>query len=139
MAVAAGGMAGPAGLLNDFFIKDFRFRLRESFNYTVPLADRRIVKRFLVCGDNLPVTFLADLKITGRPFFHIPMGQIFILLRIVTLVTVSASLLEMLVLCNQFLVYQKTLVIFFRLNWRRRPCSPLRLTGRYLRYLAKLF
>jgi hypothetical protein len=132
-------MTDPAGLLKDFFIKDFRFRLGESFNYTVPLADRRIVKRFLVCGDNLPVTFLADLKITGRPFLHIPMGQILILLRIVTLVTVGASLLEMLVLCNQFLVNQKAFVIFFRLNWRRRPCSPLRLTGRYLRYLAKLF
>jgi hypothetical protein len=67
------------------------------------------------------------------------MGQILILLRIVTLVTVGASLLEMLVLCNQFLVYQKTLVIFFRLNWRRRSCSPFRLARRYLGQLAKLF
>jgi hypothetical protein len=67
------------------------------------------------------------------------MGQIFILLCIVTLVTIGASLLEMFVLCNQFLVYQKAFVIFFRLNWRRRPCSPLRLAGRYLGQLAKLF
>jgi hypothetical protein len=56
------------------------------------------------------------------------MGQIFILLCIITLVAIGASLLEMLVLRNQFLVYQETLVIFFRLNWRRRPCSPFRLT-----------
>jgi hypothetical protein len=67
------------------------------------------------------------------------MGQILILLCIVTFVTIGTAFLEMFVLCDQFLVYQKTLVVFFRLNWRRRPCSPLRFTGRYLGQLAKLF
>jgi hypothetical protein len=36
------------------------------------------------------------------------------------------------VLLNQLLVNQKTFVIFFRLNWRRRSRSPFRLTGWYL-------
>ena len=116
VAVATGGMTDPAGLLEDLFIEDFRFCLGKSFNYTVPLANRRIVERFLICGNNLPVAFLAHLKIGGRPLFHIPMSQILILLGIVTLVTIGAPLLKMLVLCDQFLVNQETLVIFFRLN-----------------------
>ncbi|MCX5842689.1 MAG: hypothetical protein NT022_02875 [Deltaproteobacteria bacterium] len=67
------------------------------------------------------------------------MSSIFVLLGFVAPVAMNTSLLEMFILFDQFLVYQKTFVVFFRLNWRRRSCSPFGLTGRYLGKFAEGF
>ena len=85
------------------------------------------------------MALLAHLGIIGRPFIPPFMGQILVMLRFISLMTEGAALLEMFVLYNQVFVNQKTFVIFFRLNWRRRTCSPFRFARRYLGNFAKGF
>jgi len=50
----------------------------------------------------------------------------------------GAFAFEVDVLADQLLVDEETLVIFFRLDRRRRPCSPLALAAMYLGGLAEL-
>jgi hypothetical protein len=93
----------------------------------------------LVGFHNLLVALPTHLRILRGPFLPVLMGEFFILLSVITLVAVCASLFEMFVLLDQFLINQKTFVIYVRLNWRSRARSPFSLTGWYLGKLAKGF
>lgn len=94
---------------------------------------------FAVGGDNLIVTLLTHLEIVRWPFLPAAVSEILVGFRVIAFVAVGATPLEVLVRLDQLPVDQKSPVILFRLNWRRRPCSPFRLACVYLRQFAQRF
>ena len=81
-----------------------------------------------VLGD-LVVALPAERRIIGRALLHPLMGLPLVQGRFIALVTISASLVEVRVVIQEFGVYQVTLVEIFRPNWRRRTRSALSFSG----------
>lgn len=82
------------------------------------------MERFAVTPGNLGMAFLAVVEVIGWPFDHAFMSRIFDLCRCISLVAVRAFFFKMRICSDQGRVDKISLVILFRLNWRRRSRSP---------------
>ncbi len=139
VAIPAGGVAAPAGFFKDPFVENLCLRRRQPPPHAVPLAGTRVMEGLCVIPDDLIMAAAADIKIFGGPSDQARMGGGLFRTRFIALVAGGAAFLEMRVLPEQCPVDQKPPVIFFRLNWRRRTCSPLALARGNRRNFAKLF
>ena len=97
------------------------------------------MKRLAVVLRHFIVAAAADVKVVGGSFDQSLVGVLLPLARFVPLVAGSASPLEMRILPDQLPVNEKSLVVGFRRNRRRRTRSPFPFFGREGRRLAQGF
>jgi hypothetical protein len=124
VAIAAGGVAAPAGLIKYFFIKGFKFRGGKAWLHACTLTGGSIVQRFRIGSGNLFMTYSTGFQVI-RWFDDKPRVSSFLCIRfVIAPMTKNAAQQKVRIFPDQFGVDQIALVIFIRLNWRRWPRSP---------------
>lgn len=92
MAVAAGCVATPAGLLEHHCIEQFQLISRKPLHDALALADRRIVKGLLIIISNRFMTHTAGLQTIRRSLNESLVGSLLIHYCCVTLMAELAAL-----------------------------------------------
>jgi hypothetical protein len=128
MAIAAGSMAAPAGLIKYFFIKGFKFRGGKARFHSGTLSGRSIVQRFRIGIGNLFMTNSTGFKVIRRFDDKPPVSSFLCICLVIAPMTKNAAQKKVWIFVDQFRIDQIAFVIFIRLNWRRWPRSPFTLS-----------
>jgi len=125
VAAATGGMTGSAGIFKNFFIESLQLFCRKAVLHAFALPEAGVVKGLGVILSGLDMANAASINIIRRSGNASLVGIFFCFTLFVPLMTGNAFHGEMEILADHFLVYQITLVIFFRPDRGRGSRSPL--------------
>ena len=129
VAAATGGMTGAAGIFKNFFIESLQLFCRKAVLHAFALPEAGVVKGLGVILSGFDMANAASINIIRRSGNASLVGIFFCFTLLVTLMTGNAFHGEMEILADHFLVYQITLVIFFRPDRGRSASSPLGLAA----------
>ncbi len=133
MATAAGSVAGPAGLFNNFIIERFQLFGGKSVFDAFTLAQARIMKGFGVILSRFDMTDSAGFEVIGRSGYPAFVSRFFCFSQFVSLMTGNAVHRQMKIPADEIFIDQVPFVIFFRPNRGRSASSPLGLTADFRR------
>ena len=128
MAIAAGGVTAPAGLVKHLFLKGLKFRGGKARFHAFALAGGSIMQRFRIFIGNIFMAHSTCFQVIRWLDDKPPVSNFLCVGPVIALMTKDATQQKVWIFPDQFGINQITFIIFIRLNWRRRPRSPFALS-----------
>jgi hypothetical protein len=129
MAVAAGGMTAPAGLVEDFCVIGLLLTFGKTSRDAVLEAGGRIMQGKFIGLGGFAVTGPAQFGIIGGPLIQARMGEGLVRALGISLMAYGAPLRQMGIGLKEFFIHYETLIELIRPNRGRSSCSAFSLGG----------